>query len=283
MFKYIGEVFDMSSDFLEIDDDLIDAAKYIYKNNEDKLPEAVQSAIIDAEFKDISEKSEEEHGKEKEKLIGEGLDISDEDLRSILGGSPRYDLFPLDEARPFELFEKPIYNRQPGESNIRYQQFLTYASIPVEKRSFAESWRKWIAERRPEKGIRKDGKLITMSGDWTNAARHWLWEERAYSLDVSRLRLREQQWIERDIERREKDWEAAATLREKALEALEKLESDDITTGIIARYIELASNIQERTIPHLQLNQTQIKDLLSSASDEKRGEVIRILMAEIKR
>lgn len=261
-----------SEDYFEVDGEVVDTVDFLFDDDDiKKIPARIRNKVIDEHAQRASDVNQ----GDLSKLSIEG--VSADVLENLKGGRPCYNVFSMEEPRPKKLFIKPIYRRQLGESKTDYRHLLTFAALPFDKRTVANTWRKWMRQNK-EEGDYSD----QVSGYWYRMSKHWRWDERAYAMDIGRLRATEQIWMERDLERREADWSAATQLRNKAVRALSELDTDDITPRTIATYVELASNMQSRVIPHLNLDTTQVSDILSSLSNDRRGKVLRILMAEIQ-
>jgi len=199
----------------------------------------------------------------------------------VLNIDPQYDLYPFEDERPEHLFQAPTYGRQNGESIEGHQKFLTYAILPPGDRTIQRAYEDYWKDRHERKG----GVPKSIPRSLFQLAKHWRWKERAYAADLTRYQKAEDRWVERDAERRDEDWDAGRILRNKALIALNKINvsgDERLSAATIARFIELASSLQDRSIPELQLNQTQITDLLASLPEDRQGRIIRILAAEIR-
>lgn len=186
----------------------------------------------------------------------------------------QYDLYPIELARPIDLFQKPLYKRQPGETLIGYQQFIVYANIHPGNRTIQNAWLAWNDDQGKKRG--------TPSTSFFNLARHWRWKERAYILDLQKTKLAQRVWVERDVERREQDWDAGQALREKAFQSLKTIDPEDMGANSIARFFDLASALQEKSVPQSGLDVNDLTNLLKSMPDDRRGKIIEIVAARIR-
>lgn len=242
------------------DDDVTNVADFIYGDaDKGDLPSAIQDAVDDVRSVESVEVIE------GEVVEGEVVDSPDPDI-------------DYKQPRPIELFSNQYYEQQPDEDNVRYQKFLTFASQPSEKRTVQRAWEIWAKERRD---LKEGDHIPRVPNSFYNTSRHWRWQERSHALDIQRMKLAEQIWIERDVERREEDWGIGNDVRKKAVTALNGLDTDDLSPGMILKYLEVASNLQRDAVPSMKLNQNQLKSLITSLPEERRGRVIRILMAEV--
>ena len=152
-----------------------------------------------------------------------------------------------------------------GEEDHAYAMFLAFAQIPPAERSLSEGWRRW------------SGRNTMNSGYYTNG-NNWKWGERAARRDIAKIQAEEKEWLERDMERREQDFLVGEELRKMAKEAMPDVELDSPMS--IARYIALASDLQEKAIPKLNLQTPEeVSSLLSMLPVERRDIVIRMLIA----
>jgi len=188
---------------------------------------------------------------------------------------PQYELYPIDRPRPIKLFKEPLYDRQKGESLLEYNKFLAFASMHPDSRTIQGAWDTWRES---------DGKKKSyVSKEFRELSAHWRWTDRAFMLDMHRNDIAEQVWIQREIDRREADWGAAGDLRAKALEALENLDATRIGPQAIAKFIQLASSLQQDAIPDKSLDGKTLGNIMESIPESRRGDVIEIAMARIKR
>ena len=195
-----------------------------------------------------------------------------------------YEIFNRRKRRPLGVFVRPYYERQYGETLENYRKFLAYASLEPSRRNSKNAWKVWATETygSVEDAIKvKKSKRVSFEG-FADTGRHWRWNERAIVMDIAKTRLSQQIWISRDLQRREEDWDAASKLRMKALAALEKLDAEDLSPSIIGQYIELASVLQQKAVPHMQLTEVEAQKILNGLPAERRSRIVRILMAEFK-
>jgi len=204
------------------------------------------------------------------------IDLDDGDTFEITReDDPMYDLYPPEAKRPKDLFKQPIYDRQLGESQNEYQRFLVFASLPPAKRTVLRAWREWNAQN--------EGSLTTKpSNQFRNISSHWRWGERAYVLDLQKVKLSQQIWIERDIERREQDWQVGDELRQKAFAALDTLNADELGPSSIAKFFALASDLQKESVPETGLNSDDLGNILNNLPKDRRDRVIEIVVAKAK-
>jgi len=240
--------------------------------------------IIDAKF---IESNEDDVVSEEEVVVDTLATLEDDEADELskllaMDTSPQYDLYPLDDVRPETLFSPPIYERQEGESIVNHQKFLTFALISPGDRTVQRAYEKFWEERH-KRTLGHTPKNIPVS--FYQTAKHWRWSERAYALDLTRYQKIEDKWVERDADRRDEDWNVGKQLREKALQALSKINLDNgdkLNAATIARYLELASSLQQKSVPEVELNTVQITDLLESVSGDRKDRIVRILAAEIR-
>jgi len=204
------------------------------------------------------------------------LDLGDGDTFEITRkDDPMHDLYPMTIKRPQDLFKEPLYDRQIGESADVYQRFLVFSSLAPAKRTIKQAWREWNRQN--------DGNMASKpSGPFRDMANHWRWTDRAFSLDLNRNKAIQQIWIEREVARREDDWNAGSELREKAFDALAMLDADDIGSATIAKFFALASDLQEKAVPESGLDTSDLTSILDSLPKDRRDRVIEIVAAKVK-
>ncbi len=170
-----------------------------------------------------------------------------------------------------ELTHEPIWERQPGEKSSYFSMFIAYAALEPGQRSLANGWKRW------------SGKDSKRSGAYGNAAATWRWIDRVAAWDAYKAEQQQHKWLTRDLDRREQDYEVGGKLRTKATKALDELGDDDLNDPkIVAQFLALASDLQEKAVPKVQLQPDQIQQVLSSLSLERREIVLKMLVAEIK-
>jgi len=152
-----------------------------------------------------------------------------------------------------------------NEEDHAYAMFVAFAQVPPADRSMSEGWRRW------------SGRNTQNSGYFKNAGL-WKWQERAARWDIAKIQAKEKEWIERDMDRREADFLVGGELRKMAKEAMPDVELDSPMS--IARYIALASELQEKAIPKLNLQTPEeVSSLLNLLPPERRDTVVRMLIA----
>ncbi len=182
----------------------------------------------------------------------------------VSGEAPGY-------QRPLDLFVRPLYKKQPHETVAEYQQYLAYAKLPPALRTVDNAFKEWNQKKRYKHTTQK----------FRQNAAHWRWQERALAIDVQKNRVLENRWMVKETQRREDDWDVGGALRDKAMDALEKLDIDDLSPRNITTFLELASKLQQDAIPNMQLSQGGIQALLGSLDDNRRGRILRLFAAEI--
>ncbi len=170
-------------------------------------------------------------------------------------------------ADPLADYQQPVWSQQPGETRKGYAMFLAYSNIPPAERSYTVGWRAW------------SGKNTAVSGQYKIQGYKWHWVERALALDEHRELEKRLLWDEREMLRREQDWNAGQKLRDKALPALEKVEI--ATASEATTMIQVASNLQRNAIPDVDLPADQIQQILAGLDPEKKEIVLKGYMMRI--
>jgi len=170
---------------------------------------------------------------------------------------------------------EPVWLQQPDEPDWMYGIFRLYLQQPPGRRNKSKAWRDWarLQGRDPARSI--------PDGTFFQRAKQWRWEERARIYDRERMLKLEQSWLERELEIRERNYQAGLKLYEKAIRALESLGDEEIPASLVARFLELAADLQERALPKTQLDEARLARILESIPPDRRARVLSILVAEV--
>jgi hypothetical protein len=171
-----------------------------------------------------------------------------------------------------ELTHEPIWERQPGEKPQHFRMFLAFASLENgSNRNIKRAWQKW------------SGKETATGGQFATVAATWRWMDRAAAWDAFKLEQQQQKWLIRDGDRRENDYNAGGKLRDRALAVLDDMDDQDLKDPfVVAKMIQLGSDLQQKAIPNVQLQSDQIQQVISALPLERREIVLKMLVAEIK-
>ena len=174
----------------------------------------------------------------------------------------------------------PIWEQQPTESQKHFQMFSIYAAIPASQRSFAASWRQWVA------GTKREGGSV--SAYYRQLGYAWCWAERAAARDMHVITTQQTVWMERDRSRREEQFEMGQHLSAQAKRAINKIKNlpdEDFRVSLIeAKDVALAgAQLQEGAIPNLQLTGDQIQWVLAQLPPDKRADLMNRLTAAKKK
>ena len=122
------------------------------------------------------------------------------------------------------------WERQPKESPQAYEAFKLYCELG-DKRSL----------RKVEEELNKSHALI---GRWSSA---WNWKNRSrdYDNDLRRQEFAEAQRAQRKMQ--ERQMQTAMLLQKKAVQALDKLQIEDLTPSEILRFISEGARLERET------------------------------------
>jgi len=175
------------------------------------------------------------------------------------------------------LFREPAWLQQPGEPDWLYEIFRIYLEIPKTwggKRSKIKAWREWNERQGHSEKSNPPGKFWRLT-------RKWKWEERAQAWEDEQLKKVEESWVERQLAIRERSYEAGLQLYEKAIRALKSLGDEEISAGMIARFLELSFQLQNQAIPKAQLDEGHIAKILESIPPDRRARILSVIVAEL--
>lgn len=175
------------------------------------------------------------------------------------------------------LLREPVWLQQPGEPDQLYQIFRVYLEIPKSrggKRSKIHAWREW------NRRLGQSDKSEPPRSFWAQT-RRWFWEERAKAWDEEQFKRIEETWIERQLAIRERSYQAGLELYQKAIRALKSLGDEEISAGMIARFLELSFQLQRQAIPQAELDESFISKILESIPPERRAKILSIIVAEL--
>lgn len=226
-------------------------------------------------------------GTGKNVFIGSPSQIIDNLDRIVIHGSKISESFgkeTMQEGKENSIINimltEPIWEQQRNlnETDRQYLFFKTFASIPPGGRNTRAAYRKWVGRYDPNKSTPD----LKPSEDFVFASKTFFWEERAAARDAYLLDFDQDDWLSKDRERRERDYQIAEKLREKALTALENIQIDELSPTMIVRFLEVASTLQRNSIPKTQLEKDEINDLMGMLPSDKKEQVIAILMSRAK-
>lgn len=168
----------------------------------------------------------------------------------------------------------PIWEQQPEEHKTHFMYFMIYAGLKPSERTYQRAWNILVDE------TSRMGKPA--SEYFKRVGRHWSWAERAAAKDFFDAQAAQTRWIERDKERRETQYELGGKLvaqSKRVLDKIEQLPDDQIRVSLTeAKDVALAgTQLQEASIPSMQLAVDQMQWLLSALPEEKRILVIQKL------
>lgn len=167
-----------------------------------------------------------------------------------------------------------LWDQLPDESDVEYTKFLTYANLSPASRSMNAAWL-----------VYTEGKMSqTPSGAWEALCSRNQWVRRSQARDVHMMseRVDKDNWIIRDARRRNIDYGIGDRMKELALKKLEDLDPSQISITQAIKLAQVGSGLQSTAVPSLNMSKGQIKNLLDSLPEAKKGEVVRLLMVERK-
>lgn len=121
------------------------------------------------------------------------------------------------------------WERQPKESPQAYEAFSTYLSMG--------------AERSCRKVAQKLYKSDTIIRRWSSA---WNWQQRSrdYDNDLKRQEFAEAKKAAKDMQKRQT--QTAMLMQKKAVQALDKLDIEDLTPRDILRFISIGAELERK-------------------------------------
>lgn len=167
--------------------------------------------------------------------------------------------------------ETRIWERQPGEPERAFAQFLLYLESG-DGRTIAEAYRKWWHIRNKhkiEQGLVRDERQIQPPQVWYTTFRDWNWEKRAraYDIHVRQSRI--------DAEREDED-----RLRKEARDNRRNLLNASL--GTLAKSLEVMNKMLEKheqePVPLelgqlMQANMALVKELRTEFGDDPKAKV----------
>lgn len=184
------------------------------------------------------------------------------------------------ELAPVELeavdgvtMTSPIWEQQHilGERDSDYTEFLHFANLHPRDRSFDKGWQSWT------------GKKTYASPQYEERAKRFKWHPRASARDVHLMKVAADDWIHRDQKRRDADFKIADEFRRLAREKLNEMTADDVSANTAARFAELASKLQADAVPQSALNAQEVKDLINALPEERRKNIIAVLVGNARK
>jgi hypothetical protein len=176
---------------------------------------------------------------------------------------------------PLEDYLDPVWNRQPGEPVKAYAGFLTYRNLPSGRRTVGKACKLALTGS-------LDGPAKARTGSFTRWASEWKWAERALAFDKHLADEAAQQWIKRDLDRREADYAVADKIREIAQVALDKAEPDKMSAMQAAKLALVASELQQVALDGIRPQAGKVKELLDAMPQGMRERVVSIVMAKME-
>lgn len=174
---------------------------------------------------------------------------------------------------PPEIFEEPIYNQQLTEPDNYYAAFLQFCSLPQGRRFIKEGQELWHGTR-----------LSRQDWNYEGVARKWKWLERAARRDIFMQQQVEEQWMRRDVERRERIYEIGNRLLNAGERGLNDIDEETITNPMaVTRLIALGHELTEASIPQAKLEPDELGEVFDRLPASRRKNVLEILMARITR
>ena len=152
------------------------------------------------------------------------------------------------------------WERQPDESRQAYEAFYLYLKLG-EKRSL----------RKVEQQLNKSHALI---GRWSSA---WNWQKRSADYDAE---LRQMEFVEaqKNIKKmQERHIQTAMLLQKKAVQALDKIDIENLTPQEILRFIAEGAKLERDTrqdsapIPDSEKGPGSLADTIIAAYEKRRG------------
>ena len=184
------------------------------------------------------------------------------------------------ELAPVELeavdgvtMTSPIWEQQHilGERDADYAEFLHFANMHPKDRSVKGSWQSWT------------NKSTTPSLAYEETAKRFKWQVRASARDVHLLKIAADDWVSRDQKRRDADFKIADEFRRLAREKLNEMTTDDVSANTAARFAELASKLQADAVPQSALNAQEVKDVINALPEDRRKNIIAVLVGNARK
>lgn len=184
------------------------------------------------------------------------------------------------ELQPVELeavdgvtMTSPIWEQQHilGEKDSDYAEFLHFANMHPKERTVEKSWQSWTSRK------------TQPSWQYEERTRQFKWQVRASARDVYLMKRAADDWVSRDQKRRDADFKIADEFRRLAREKLAELTADDVSPNTAARFAELASKLQADAVPQSALNAQEVKDLINALPEDRRKNIIAILVGNARK
>lgn len=184
------------------------------------------------------------------------------------------------ELQPVELeavdgvtMTSPIWEQQHiiGEKDSDYAEFLHFANMHPKDRSIIKSWQSWAS------------RTSNPSDSYEERSRRFKWQVRASARDVHLMKRAADDWVTRDQKRRDADFNIANEFRQLARDKLSEMTADDVSPNTAARFAELASRLQADAVPQSALNAQEVKDLINALPEDRRKNIIAVLIGNAKK
>ena len=127
-----------------------------------------------------------------------------------------------DRPETFEDCTAPVWERQDYEPHKWHSRFKRYMLLG-EGRSITRAYKQELLEQTEDPVERNEIMNRTQpSGSWKKKSQTWWWAERAARWDAAQRRQEEREWEQKARHLREKEWDVAMQLFEKAQEMLDR-------------------------------------------------------------
>lgn len=130
-------------------------------------------------------------------------------------------------AKKAEMPEPELWERQENESTRAFEAFCAYRDLGP-NRSIAKT-------------VRKLGKNITTLTEWSSK---FEWVKRATAWDDEQDRIARQQQLDEIVKMRKRHAQIAAKALEKVAEALESINSKEMSNADMTRFMDVASKLE---------------------------------------
>ena len=168
-----------------------------------------------------------------------------------------------------KVLAEPIWEQQAQEPDNYYAAFLQFCSLPMGKRKIVDGMKLWTGSDK-------------FSWDYKGVAGQWKWQERAAKRDLYLAQQAEEQWIQRDLERREQIYNLGKRLLSTGEKGLDDIDETTINNPMaVTRLISLGHELTASSIPQAKLEADQVSEVLARLPEERRKTVLEILMARI--